>query len=112
MITLTKQASRLQKCRIVFGNPCKIDCINQKITISGLNYITIVMSKTKLSFDLLTFILKNQQLQEIILSTMKALETKASFRLDEKKYNLLILRLSPLIRCRPFPSKFFRLCQT
>ncbi len=82
------------------------------ITISGLNYITIAMYITKLSFDLLIFILKNQQLQEIILFTMKALETKASFRLDEKKSNLLILRLSPLIRCRPFPSKFFRSFQT
>ncbi len=112
MITLTKQASRLQKCRIVFGNRCKIDCINQMITISGLNYIIITMSITKLSYDLLIFILKNHQLQEIILFTMKALETKASFRLDEKKSNLLILRFSPLIRCRPFPSKFSRSSQT
>jgi hypothetical protein len=85
MITLTDQGSRLQKFRLVFGSPCKIDCINQMITISGINYITIKMSITKLSFDLLTFILKNHQLQEIILFTMKELETKASFRLDEQK---------------------------
>ncbi len=55
------------------------------ITISGLNYIIITMSITKLSFDSLIFILKNHQLQEIILFTMKALETKASFRIDEQK---------------------------